>query len=424
MELRGFDTYLITLGDEMRGERASMGKSLRDVENDLRISGKLIEGIENCDLSAFPNKSVIAGYVRCYARYLGMEVDSTYRRFCEESGFRSPVAMFGADDGQKQAQSNPLNAQVGAQLAMSRFAGPPIPRGFSLHVSFGGIVSGLALMTVLGGVSYGGYALLQDIQRVGFAPLVEAPEIVADAPAIDEPEIEAAWVRPDASVYDGEGALAGASLPSELPQPTYLRRDGPISAIDPATYGVFARPEVDRPLREGLASGVIDSADDAIMAQRVQDSASGLTGNALDGNTLAGAVLSGVASGDTLASVRAVARQEGMAVLATEDSWVRIRENRSTVLFEGTLSAGEQFDLPELLEDAVLRAGNAGGVYLLVDGVFYGPMGERGKVLNMALVAEEIRESLPKAENIALNDRSGDELIEIQAAQRAAVDID
>ena len=36
MELRGFDSYNISLGDEMRGERASLGKSLEQAEADLR----------------------------------------------------------------------------------------------------------------------------------------------------------------------------------------------------------------------------------------------------------------------------------------------------------------------------------------------------------------------------------------------------
>ncbi|MEM1383859.1 MAG: helix-turn-helix transcriptional regulator, partial [Pseudomonadota bacterium] len=78
MELRGFDDYEVTLGDEMRGERASLGKSLRDCERELRIRAELIVGIENCDLDAFPNQSVVAGYVRSYARFLGMDPEATY----------------------------------------------------------------------------------------------------------------------------------------------------------------------------------------------------------------------------------------------------------------------------------------------------------------------------------------------------------
>jgi len=91
--LRGFDSYKVTLGDEMRGERASLGKSLAESERDLRIKSRIIEAIENCDLSGFPNHIIIPGYVRSYARYLGMNPGTTFKRFCEESGYVSPSPL-------------------------------------------------------------------------------------------------------------------------------------------------------------------------------------------------------------------------------------------------------------------------------------------------------------------------------------------
>ena len=35
---KGFDDYKVMLGDTMRGERATLGKSLLDVENELKIN--------------------------------------------------------------------------------------------------------------------------------------------------------------------------------------------------------------------------------------------------------------------------------------------------------------------------------------------------------------------------------------------------
>ena len=93
MELRGFDSYDVSLGDEMRGERASLGKSLEDAERDMRIKAPIIHAIEACDLDGFPNPSVISGYVRSYARYLGMDPEMCFARFCEESGYVSPSAL-------------------------------------------------------------------------------------------------------------------------------------------------------------------------------------------------------------------------------------------------------------------------------------------------------------------------------------------
>ena len=55
----------------MRGERATLGRTLLDVQRDLRIKAAYIAAIENADPAVFPNPSFIPGYVRSYARYLG-----------------------------------------------------------------------------------------------------------------------------------------------------------------------------------------------------------------------------------------------------------------------------------------------------------------------------------------------------------------
>ena len=82
-----FDDFDVPLGDIMRGERATLGKSLLDVERDLKIKAAHIAAIENADLSVFATKGFVAGYVRSYARYLGMDPEWTYRRFSKEAGF-------------------------------------------------------------------------------------------------------------------------------------------------------------------------------------------------------------------------------------------------------------------------------------------------------------------------------------------------
>ena len=88
-KVNGFDSYTLLLGEELRGERATLGKSLLQVQKDLKIKAAYISAIENCDIDAFPNKGFIAGYVRSYARYLNLNAEEVYERFCAESGFSS-----------------------------------------------------------------------------------------------------------------------------------------------------------------------------------------------------------------------------------------------------------------------------------------------------------------------------------------------
>ena len=52
-EPKGFDDYEVRLGDLLRGERATLGKSLMDVQRELRINANYISAIENCDYGAF-----------------------------------------------------------------------------------------------------------------------------------------------------------------------------------------------------------------------------------------------------------------------------------------------------------------------------------------------------------------------------------
>ncbi len=44
-QLKGFDDYELKLGDIMRGERATLGKSLLDVQRELRIKASYISAI-------------------------------------------------------------------------------------------------------------------------------------------------------------------------------------------------------------------------------------------------------------------------------------------------------------------------------------------------------------------------------------------
>ena len=86
-EPTGFDSFEMRLGDVMRGERATLGKSLLDVQRELKIKATYIAAIENADADAFETQGFIAGYVRSYARYLELDPEWAFERFCAESGF-------------------------------------------------------------------------------------------------------------------------------------------------------------------------------------------------------------------------------------------------------------------------------------------------------------------------------------------------
>ncbi|MEM6972301.1 MAG: helix-turn-helix domain-containing protein [Pseudomonadota bacterium] len=405
MELRGFDSYTVTLGDELRGERACRGWTLKDAARELCMKASMIEAIENGDLSAFPNRSVVPGYVRSYARYLGLDDNEIYARFCEESGFESSLVTYGMIGGAQPAEparrelggaragvgGMGLSGAVGADLTASRFAVRPAPRRIGAAVSLGGLVSSVALTLLIGGVGYGAYTVLQDIQRVGFVPLPDAPAVVADAPEIDAPVFEVAEApairRPDARDYADGGALMGLGLADAAR--FAARRDGPISAIDPAAAGILtieptpSIAEMRRDLPLDLAS-LPDAAREEI--REIALLRSGIVDpSAAPSDTE-------ISAAETTPPVPSAVR--GTSIVAVEPAWIRIRAEDRSVLFEGTLRTGDSFALPKDTQLAQLRAGNAGGVYVVVDGRRYGPLGRAGQVVKgVSLQADSIMAS-------------------------------
>ena len=407
MELRGFDTYEVTLGDEIRGERASLGKSIQAVEQDLHIRRDILLAIENCDISGVMNPGLLPGYVRSYARYLGMDAEEFYARFCAESGFSPPragVAAGGGEGGSSIGKRLP-----GSPFDQSRFAVPPAQTRFSARVSLGALVSMAGLAVLIAGLGYGGWAVLQNIQRVGIAPLPEAPDVIAVAPEIGLPETRGDG--PGAGAYDGGGALAGVYAPEGGDRTG--TRDGPISAIDPERYGVYAgaappmqpRGEARGSTPAPSSPPAIDSADDAIRAARERRAELAADAARMSARL---AALTGAGGGGE-ADAESAAAPEGIAVQVTGRAWIRVRNADRAVIREGILEAGERYALPRRALRATLRAGNAGAVFVVVDGIAYGPLGRPGGVVkNVSLAPDDIRREQARAEPGAVQLAGGD----------------
>ena len=358
----------------MRGERATMGKSLLDVQRELRIRASYVAAIENTDISAFDTPSFIAGYVRSYARYLGMDSDWTFRRFCQESGFQPTHGMAPAASGPKPQRrpSDPVEA-----LANPHAIFLPKQESFWSSIEPRAIGSVLVMAVLACGLGYGGWTVLQEVQKVSLTPGEQAPGVVASLDPVQEaaePEtVETAQInlpRPE--------GIDRTYRPQALEVPVLIARDGPIAAIDP---GLTAAPA---PEATAVAQGPANVLPGAVsVAQAV--TAPGAVAQNLDAFTGPGIPAEQIA-------VRTVAPDAPeVEILAVRPAWVRVTSADGTVLLEKTMDAGERFALPKLEAPPILRAGNSGGVYFAVNGRTYGPAAPGAKVVkNVELSANAL----------------------------------
>ena len=172
----GFDDPDIRLGDVMRGERATLGKSLLDVQRELRIRASYVAAIENCDITAFDTPSFVSGYVRSYARYLGMDPDWVFQRFCQESGFQPVHGMAPAAAGPKPTRRPADPAEA---LANPRALFIPQPEPFWSSIEPRAIGSLVVLIALVTGLGYGGWSVLQELQKVNLTPGDQVPGVTA-----------------------------------------------------------------------------------------------------------------------------------------------------------------------------------------------------------------------------------------------------
>ncbi|MFY0691176.1 MAG: DUF4115 domain-containing protein [Paracoccaceae bacterium] len=365
-ERRGFDAYDLHLGDIMRGERATLGKSLLDVQRDLKIKANYIAAVENSDPSVFETPGFIAGYVRSYARYLGLDPEWAYERFCEESGFAGVEGLSGHTSA--IAKDHP-KARATGDDAFTRPNAPYIPVGEGLfsRVEPGAIGSFAVLIALIGAIGYGGWFVLQEVQRVSFAPVDQSPGLVSDVAGFggSAPQTDAgAGLSVASAEIETPSAVALDRLyrPQALEVPVLTARDGPIAALDPASIGSF----LEVPKRELVIANVTPEVPVAPALPDVQVT------EAVD---------------------------PGVMIFAVRPAWVRVAAVDGTVLFEKILDTGESYLLPQSDQVPMLRAGNSGSLYFTVDGKTYGPVGEGTSVAkNVALGAEEITGAYAQAD--------------------------
>lgn len=352
---KGFDDYELRLGDVMRGERATLSKSLLDVQRELKIKAGYIAAIENCDVSAFETPGFVAGYVRSYARYLGLDPEWAFQRFCREANFSVAHGMSVAASGPKPTARK---LEYAEPLANPNASFVPRAESALSKIQPAAVGSILVLAGLIGTIGYGGWTVLHEVQKVQLSPVDQAPGVIAELdPLASASGAMAAQTAPgqtdlaalpvmDAPKTPSAEALDRLYRPQALDVPVLVERDGPIAAIDPTKVGAL-----------------VDEAPAEVAAELP-------------------------ALGETPVQVVA-SDAPAVELLAVRPSWVRVQAADGTVIFEKILDAGERFVVPATEEPATLRAGNSGSVYFAVNGQTFGPAAPGAQVVKNVTLSPE-----------------------------------
>jgi len=357
VELRGYDSYTVTLGDKLRGERATLGKTLDDIQKETRLRIEFLLGIENADITAFPAPSFVAGYVRSYASHLNLDPDECFNQFCKESGF---IGLQSEIDGKKRNKVIKPTKLLDEPILNPQIQKKKINNGILNNFSFSGLFSLTALLVLILGLGYGGVTVLNEVQKVNLSPINQPPSVQSiSSTSIDENSFFDDVESNNTNIASNSD-LEKFYRPTELVLPLMTPRDGPISAIDPAISGVYV---------EDKNSVISESNQEDIIQVKKNPQ-----------------VIE-----EDLPSVY---------VVAQKPAWVRIYEPNGNILFENILDTGQRYEVPQSAQTAMLRAGNSGSVYLMIDNNFYGPLGTAtGVAKKVNLRAETILENYTLVEN-------------------------
>ncbi len=371
-EPKGFDDFELKLGDTLRGERATLGKSLVEVQNELKIKAAYISAIENCDTLAFDTPGFVAGYVRSYARYLNLDPDEVFSKFCSESGF---ATVHGMSDKASTAKPDTNSALLptdnfidGEEL----FNKSPTAILDSSSKTFdkiepGAIGSLAALICIVCGIGYGGLTLFNQMQTVKISPSDASPIIFTEISSelVTEENIDNLTAN---KITNDQ--LDRLYRPQALDVPVLTARDGPISTLDPSFSNNF-----DMEQRLNFSETAINTSETNLTEQ----------------------ILSNKIEEPSIQVVQDL--PPSVAVLVTENAWVQITAADGTVIYENIMLPGEEFVLPQLEVPPKLRSGMSGYVYFSVNGELFGPVGSGTSVRkNVELSAANIISTLQTPE--------------------------
>lgn len=114
----------VRVGEELRDARLSLGVSLEEMGEQLRINRRYLAALEEGRVRDLPGVAYATGFVRSYATMLGLDAPSMVRRFREGAGIASvPKDLVFPEPVPDRGVPAGAIIMVGAVLAVAGYAG-------------------------------------------------------------------------------------------------------------------------------------------------------------------------------------------------------------------------------------------------------------------------------------------------------------
>lgn len=317
-------------GDRLRREREMRGVTLDEISESTKISRRSLQALENEEFGLLPGGIFNKGFVRSYARYLGIDEDEAVSDYVEASHEQAPPEdQFPLEIHEENEQHKSLNPRR-----------PVVPVALAV----------VALVLGVGGWSY----------WVKFKPLPAAsrqgtgnPEAHSPAPAPEMASV-APSVSPSVSSASASAASSPApvtpSQPSAVPTASLMPAEHPSKPL--SSTADVARNSADSNPKTGNTSSAADSSKAEKKADLV------------------------ASADDSIPEMKLMGRFT-VSVKAVESSYVRIVADGKTVT-DGLMEANKERSV-KAGKELVLRVGNAAGIEVSYQGKSLGPLGEEGK---------------------------------------------
>jgi cytoskeleton protein RodZ len=357
---------VVSVGTELHQARLTAGFELQEVSNSLRIRRAYLEALEEERYGDLPGAPYAVGFVRSYAKFLGLGSDAVVERFKGEVG----------NIGPRPKLDFPAPANEGR-----------VPKTWLIVVAL-----------VLAGVAYGGWQYFSTRDDSEAQRSADVPEDLASL-ATEIPDDSAPDIVPaHADESPSDDSLEPKAVPEPDAEPTVEAAEAAMSG-ESSSFGVSVEelPPPDVPV------AVAPVADTGITVQPAEPESNVSVGDNLwtpstpDVREAAASVGPDLSSAGPEAPIHEPRVYGGenlgsrIVIRATGDSWVQIQGPENELLLTRILHEGESYRVPDQ-PGILLMTGNAGALEVWLDDERLAPLGPLGLVLrDLALEPDALR---------------------------------